>query len=453
MNFSSPKWFLSILREMGLYSRDSEEWAIGCGAIQKLGRFAKRSSEKPVFFVVQALLATNRNKKIHPENINNISYLEYNNILINYLDNKIKFDSFKFDLQLFAAEDEGRTEEGSERRRKEERDKGNVPKSVELPQALILISSVIAIYLLGNFFFTKSFLLFKKYFESISTFQNFTDAEFQVVLRSAINDIAILLFPILGICFLAAVIGNVVQVGFMFAPAAVSINFSKIAPKFGKVLPTKNTIYNLIKSLGKVIVIGWVSFIIISVDFYAVILSGEMGLKSALQLLAVSSVKIFLIVGFILLALSLYDYFYQKEQFEDSIKMTPSEAKQDQKETEGDKTLLNRRRQMVREFIRKGMLQRVPKADVIIVNPTHFSIALSYNPQIHQAPIVTAKGMDELALVIRQIAKKNNVPIIEDRIQARLLYDEVEVDEEIPAKFFRAISIIISKLDKYRRVA
>jgi flagellar biosynthetic protein FlhB len=108
---------------------------------------------------------------------------------------------------------------------------------------------------------------------------------------------------------------------------------------------------------------------------------------------------------------------------------------------------------MVREFIRKGMLQRIPKADVVIVNPTHYSVVLEYKPEIHAAPIVTAKGMDEMALLIRRLAKKNDVPIIEDRITARMLYDEVEVDQEIPARFFRAVSIIISRLDKYRRVA
>jgi flagellar biosynthetic protein FlhB len=382
-----------------------------------------------------------------------MSIFEYSNTLKYILESDINLSDSVFDLQLFAAEDEGRTEEGSDRRRKEERDKGNVPKSIELPQALVLITGVLAIYLLGDFFFKNSFILFKKYFNGIRFRTEFTTEEFSVLLKSAATDISLLLFPILGVTFVAAVIGNIVQVGLLFAPAAVSFNFSKIIPRFGKVLPTKNTIYNLIKSLGKVIIIGWVSYVIISMDFLSVLLTGEMGLKSALKVLAISSVKIFLVVGLILFSLSIYDYFYQKEQFEDSIKMTPSEAKQEMKESEGDKTLLNRRRQMVRDFIRRGMLQRVPKADLVIVNPTHYSIALVYDPNKHLAPIVTAKGVDELALVMRRIAKKNNVPIVEDRVQARLLYDEVEVDEEIPAKFFRAISIIISKLDKYRRVA
>ena len=357
------------------------------------------------------------------------------------------------DLQLFAAEDEGRTEEGSERRRKEEREKGNVPKSQELPAALILIASVLTLFLLGNYFFTKSFAMFKKYLENIHAYSTFGSEELSVLFRSATDDIFTLLFPVLGIAFIFGITGNVVQVGFLFSTRAISVNFSKIVPNFKRVLPTRQTLFNLLKALAKVILVGWVSYIIISYDFLTVLKSGELGIKNALILIGRTSMKIFLIMGMLFLAISILDYYFQKSEFEDSIKMTPSEAKQELKETDGDKAILNRRRNMVREFIRKGMLQRIPKADVIIVNPTHFSVALEYKPEIHSAPIVTAKGMDEMALLIRRLAKKYEIPIIEDRITARMLYDEVEVDEEIPAKFFRAVSIIISRLDKYRRVA
>lgn len=362
-------------------------------------------------------------------------------------------EPFPFDLQLFSAEDEGRTEEGSERRRREERDKGNVPKSTELPAALVLIAAVIGMYLLGNYIFVTSFVLFKKYFAGIGMKDQFNSEEFGVLLKSAATDMMVLLLPILGITFIAAIVGNVIQVGFLFSPNAISFNPGKLIPNFKKVLPTGNTLYNLAKSLGKVVIIGWVSYIIISMDFLKILLSGEIGLVSALKLLAITSVKIFLVIGAILFALSIVDYFYQKKEFEESIKMTPSEAKQEMKETEGDRTMVQRRRQMVRDFIRRGMLQRVPKADVVIVNPTHFSVALAYDPNVNYAPMVIAKGMDELALMIRRLAKNHNIPIIEDRVHARLLYEEVEVDEEIPSKFFRAVSIIIARLDKYRRVA
>jgi flagellar biosynthetic protein FlhB len=362
-------------------------------------------------------------------------------------------EEFLIDLQLFAAEDEGRTEEGSERRRKEERDKGNVPKSSELPASLVLLASILTVYLMGNYFFTKSFSLFRKYIENIHTYESFSSEDLSILFRNAAEDILTLLFPILGVGFIVAIAGNIAQVGFLFSSQAISFNFGKIVPNFKKVLPTRQTLFNLGKALAKLLLIGWVSYIIISYDFIPMLKAGEVGIKGALIMISRSSLKIFLVIGILFFAISILDYYFQKYEFEESIKMTPSEAKQEMKETEGDKSILNRRRNMVREFIRKGMLQRIPKADVVIVNPTHYSVVLEYKPEKHTAPIVTAKGMDEMALLIRRLAKKNDVPIIEDRITARMLYDEVEVDQEIPAKFFRAVSIIISRLDKYRRVA
>ena len=359
---------------------------------------------------------------------------------------------FRIDLQMFAAEDEGRTEEGSERRRREERDKGNVPRSQELPSALVLLTSLASIYLLGGFIFEKCFLLFRRYFENIPRYSQFGNEEMRRLFLSAASDLMTIFIPVVGMGFLVAIAGNIVQVGFLFSPGAASFNFSRIAPNFKRVLPTGQTFFNLAKALAKVILIGWISYIIISMDFYSLLMSGNMGVKAALALVMRSAFKIMLTAGIVFFVISIFDFYYQRFQFEESIKMTPSEAKQELKESEGDRSILNRRRQMVREFIRKGMIQRVPKADVIIVNPTHYSVALIYDPAIHFAPVVTAKGADELALLIRRLARKHNVPIVEDRVQARLLYDEVEVDEPIPAKFFRAISLIIARFDKYRRV-
>jgi flagellar biosynthetic protein FlhB len=357
------------------------------------------------------------------------------------------------DLQLFSAEDEGRTEEGSERRRKEERDKGNVPRSAELPSAMVLLASIVTVFLLGGFIFNRSSLLFLKYFSGIPSYDRFGAEELTNLFRFSFSEIIWMLSPVFLVAFTFAVFGNIIQVGFLFAPKAIGFNFSKIVPNFKRVLPSRQTLFNLAKSLLKVIIIGWISYVVISLDFYKILLSGDIGIKAALSLVLWSGLKISIAVGLLFLVVGIFDFFYQKFEFEESLKMTPSEAKQEMRESEGDKTFLNRRRQMVREFIRKGMLQKIPKADVVVVNPTHYSVAMEYNPSIHAAPIVTAKGMDELALIIRRLAKKHNVPIIEDRVHAKLLYEEVEVDTEIPAKFFRAVSLIIAKLDKYRRVA
>lgn len=359
----------------------------------------------------------------------------------------------RIDLQLFSAEDEGRTEPGSERRRKEEREKGNTPRSQELPGSLVLIIGVIAMYFLGNHFFTNALAILTKYFTNLKQYEQFSAESFARLFRVASGDIFTLIAPMLVVTFTTAIVGNLFQVGLMFNPKAIAFNPSKITPNFKKVLPTRQTIFNLIKSFAKVILIGWVSYIIISMDFLHMLLAGNMGIKGALHLLFSTSFKIFFVIGIILFIIGIIDYFYNKYEFEENLKVSPSEAKREQKESEGDKSMLNRRRNMVREFIRKGMLQKVKTADVVIVNPTHFSVALVYDPMIHDAPVVVAKGMDEFALMIRRVARSNEIPMVEDRLQARMLYDEAEIDMPIPIKFYRAISLIIARLDKFKRVA
>ena len=221
------------------------------------------------------------NFKSSIQNVSSKTIISQINLKPQCLSASVANSNYLIDLQLFAAEDEGRTEEGSDRRRREEQDKGNVPKSTELPAALVLVASILALYLLGNYIFVRSFVLFKKYFQDFAMRTEFNAEEFGILLKSASADIASLLLPILGVTFIAAIVGNVVQVGFMFSPGAVSFNFNKIVPKFGKVLPTKNTMYNLVKSIGKIVIIGWVSYIIISMDFLPILLMGDMGLKGA----------------------------------------------------------------------------------------------------------------------------------------------------------------------------
>ncbi|UPY77526.1 flagellar type III secretion system protein FlhB [Leptospira weilii] len=359
---------------------------------------------------------------------------------------------FKINLQLFAAEDEGRTEPGSERRRREEREKGNVPKSPELPAAVVLLAGVILIYLMGEYFFMRTFYILRKYIHGVGLKTDISSESVTELLKNASADLFTLLWPLLGITLVGAVIGNVAQVGFIFAPRALSFNFSRIRPNFKKVLPTRQTLFNLGKSLAKVGLIAWVSYIIISKDFFPILISGEMGLEQAVALVMSSSFKIFLVVGIILLAISVVDYLYQRYEYEESLKMTPSEAKREAKESDGDRSLQARRRQLARDMMNKRkMLAKVPEADVVITNPTHFAVALEYKPGIHKAPIVIAKGVDDFALLIIRIARENGVPTVEDRIQARGLYEEVELGAEVPQQFYRAIATILSRLESFRK--
>lgn len=359
-----------------------------------------------------------------------------------------------FELQRFAAEDEGRTEAPSERRRREERDKGNVAKSPELPASIVLLAGVGILYLLGDFFFKHSFLLFRKYLMGLSKVRGFGQESLQVLLKDFATDILYILFPLLGITVVAAILGNLVQVGFLFSPRALNPNFGRIRPNFKRVLPTRQTLFNLAKSIAKVALIGWVSYIIISQDFSKVLLAGDMGLKQAMSLIATTAFKVFIVVSILLLAIGIADYFYQRFEYEESLKMTKQEAKQETKEQEGDPTLQSRRRQLGRDIInQRQMLSNVPEADVVITNPTHYAVALRFDNQIHEAPEVIAKGVDEFALLIIRIAKENGIPTVENRVQARMLYEEVEIGDQIPAKFYQAVSQILSRLDSFRRKA
>ncbi|EIE00096.1 EscU/YscU/HrcU family type III secretion system export apparatus switch protein [Leptospira licerasiae] len=359
---------------------------------------------------------------------------------------------FRIDLQLFAAEDEGRTQPASERRRREEREKGNVPKSPEVASAVVLLAGIVLMYLMGEYFFMRSYYLLRKYFFGIRSANVVSSETVGELLNNALADITQLLLPLMGITVVAAIIGNVVQTGFLFAPRALAFNFGRIRPNFKKVLPNRQTLFGLAKSLVKVAVIAWVSYFVIEKDFFKILMLGNMGLEESVALITYTAFKIFIVVGILLLAISIGDYFFQKYEYEEALKMTPSESKREMKEQDGDPSLQARRRQMARDQIKKSkMLAEVPKADVVITNPTHFAVALEYKPNKHRAPVVIAKGVDDFALRIIRVAKANDIATVEDRPMARTLYDEVEIGQEVPAKFYTALSVIFTKLESFRR--
>lgn len=360
--------------------------------------------------------------------------------------------SRSFDLQLFAAEDEGRTEPASERKRQEEREKGNVPKSQEMSSAVVLIAASVLIYIMGEYFIKKSAGILRKYFHFARDPGDFHAEAFANLIKDASWDLFTLLAPLLAVTFIFGIAGNIFQVGLMFAPRAMEFRFERLKPNFKRVLPTRQTLFNLAKSLTKVALIGWVSYIIIAHDFLRLLLLGDMGLLQALSMIGYSGFKIFTIIGIILFMISIADFYYQKYEFEENLKQTPSEAKREMKEQSGDGALIARRRQIMRDMVNSNMLQNVPKADVVITNPVHFAVALSFQTGTDAAPRVVAKGEDQMALTIKDIARKNNIPMVEDRLLAQQLYKIVDINQEIPQNLYHAVSIVFRSLNKYREL-
>ena len=360
------------------------------------------------------------------------------------------------DLQRFAAEDEGRTEEPSEKKIREAREKGQVAKTQELPQALVVILSFGVIFMLGSWIL-GSIMAFMRYY--LSSFSHMSITE-----KSLIHDLVFLtwetgklLLPVFGIACVAAILGNVAQVGWQVSTHPLKLDWTKIkfdpATMMQKIFFSRQVFMNLAKSLVKVGTIGFVAYLIISGDIDKIMALPDMSTVKAFHTVMMISLKIIMWSSVLLLVLAIPDYFFQKSEFMESLKMSKQEMKEELKETMGDPHMRARLREMQRDIAMKNMIREVPRADVVITNPTHFAVALKYDRDVMEAPTVMAKGVDSIALRIREIARENDVPMIENRPLAQQLYRDVEVGSTIPGELYYAVSLIYAELYKKKQVS
>lgn len=363
--------------------------------------------------------------------------------------------SIPLDLQRFAAEDEGRTEEPTERRKREERERGNVPKSQDLPGALVLLGAAVVIFIFASFMTNRIFNVFHFYFERIATIgSTFGEEEVRLLLRDFFYHTGMIIFPVLLAALLFGVVGNVVQVGFLFTMRPLQFQMERIIPDMTRVLPVRRNFVNLLKVLVQIVVLGFIAYLIISEDLIPMLRSTGMELRGAVSLFGAVAFKLLIASGLFLLVAAIPDYFYQRFEYMENLKMSMSDVKRELKEDVGDPMLRQRQRERAMQMRQnRRMLDEVPKADVVITNPTHFAVALRYDPAAASAPVVVAKGQDSIALMIRRIAKENRVHIEENPPLARALYDQVEVGGEIPENFYRSIVLIFQKLERFRRAA
>jgi flagellar biosynthetic protein FlhB len=218
-----------------------------------------------------------------------------------------------------------------------------------------------------------------------------------------------------------------------------------------KIFFSKQVAMNLFKSVFKVTVIGLISYLIIMDDFDKIMALPDVSIAMALKTVLISGLKIIIWSSVLLLVLSIPDYIFQKKEFIESLKMTKQEVKEELKETMGDPYLRARLREMQRELVLKNMIREVPKADVVVTNPTHFAVALKYERATMEAPTVIAKGIDSMALRIRQVARENHITMIENRHLAREMYNRLNVGDIIPEDLFYAVSLVYAELYKKNR--
>lgn len=343
-----------------------------------------------------------------------------------------------------------RTEKATPRRRQKAREEGKVAKSAELNGAAIIMVGFTAIFLLGPYLAEHMQDLMRSIMANAPTIAT-NDPSFY----HTFTDYAMKFFTVVGPVFLVMVLVglgvNIAQVGFKISSKALEPKMDKLNLAQGlKRLVSARSLFNGARDIVKLLVIGLVAFFVIRDEFDSFFLLPDMSVGQLATTMGRLALIVALKVGSVILVIAALDYAYQKYEFEKSIKMSKQEIKEEYKDTEGSPQIKSRIRQLQREMSRKRMMADVPTADVVVTNPTHLAVALKYDPDVSDAPIIVAKGARLIAQKIKEIAREHGIPVIEDKPLARALYKMCDIGDFIPAKLFRAVAELLAHVYKVK---
>ncbi len=347
-------------------------------------------------------------------------------------------------LQWFAAEDEGRTEDPTEQKIRKAREEGKVAKSQDVSSTIVLLGGIAVLALMGRSIFTTLQDMMKFYLSLVS------EAPVQgsgILARAFFEYFTRIMLPIAAVVFVAAFVGNVVQVGFLFTTKPLKPDFKRIAPNFAKYfkrsLFSSEALFNLGKSIVKVVIVVGISFLNVQARIQEILALVRRPFMEGFFLISDLAFAIIVQASIVMLIFSLLDYWFQRRQHRDSLKMTKQEVKEERKNYEGDPQIKARLRQRMREILQANMMRKVPEADVVVTNPTHFAVALEYRRSSMDAPTVTAKGQDHVAQRIKAIAAEHEVPVMENKPLARALYADCEIGDQIPVEHYQAVAELL----------
>ncbi|MCR5651913.1 MAG: flagellar biosynthesis protein FlhB [Lachnospiraceae bacterium] len=364
----------------------------------------------------------------------------------------------RYDLQFFAKEGPGgeKTEAPTSKKLRDARKEGQVARSQELGNAVGLIMVFLIIRIFGQFM-GKNFLeIFNYIYAIIPDYIRLPDGmiqrkDFTSLINTVMIKMLIILLPVFATGVVVGVIVNVIQV--KWAPTAKPLmpKLSKLNPVNGmKKLFSKEKIFELLKSILKVGVITYVVYNYMKDRIGALLLMYDLSVKSAIAFTCQTVIDVGLRISIFYLIVGIADYLYQRHKFMEDMKMTKQEVKDEYKDAEGDPQIKGKIRQRMMEASRRRMMQAVPEADVVITNPTHFAVALKYDSQVADAPIVVAKGQDFLAQRIRNAAKDAGVDVIENKPLARMLYHNVDVGAMIPPELYQSVAEVLAMVYRMR---
>ena len=337
-----------------------------------------------------------------------------------------------------------KTEKATPKKLREVRKKGQVAQSKEVTTVLVLFSSLCVLFFSASWILLNLTRFMGGFLKKIGTL-NYRQCVSLPLLIEAFQSVLIILMPIMIVVMIAGVAGNLLQFGFMYSSEPLIPKLSKLDPIKGmKKLFSLKSLVELVKMVFKVFLVGYIAFLVIKSELDIVPSLVEMDLRDVISFIASMSFNIWLYACLALLLLALMDYLYQRWQFEKDNKMSKQEVKDESKRSEGDPSVKARIRNIQREMSQRRMMDKIPEADVIITNPTSLAVALQFDSKKMIAPCVLAKGSDFIAEKIKTIARENEIPIVEDKPLAQVLYKVVEIGEFIPENLYRAVAEVLA---------
>lgn len=350
--------------------------------------------------------------------------------------------------------DPSRTELATSKQRDKARNKGNVPRSQELSKVTVLLGGFLTLFFLIHMMTEQMHGLFAWSFgENLST--EFTPETIHHLFQIVFGKLALMLLPVMIACALVAFLTVRLQVGHLWTLKIFELsNFAKklnIVSGLKRLFVSTQTVVRLLRSLLQAIAVGFAPYLVLKQEApnFIPLFYQDAGTVAAYMLLTGAKMVVYALVPMLIIGIA--DLIYTRWDYEENLKMTKDEVKDERKQAEGDPMIKNKQRQKMLSVMQKRMLESVPKADVVITNPTHLAIALRYNPLEAPSPKVLAKGADFMAEKIKDLAREHNIPLREDKPLAQALYKSVDVGQMIPEELFQAVASVLAQLPKFKR--
>lgn len=350
----------------------------------------------------------------------------------------------EIDLQLFA--DSEKTEKPTSRKRRQAREEGQIFQSKEINTVVILFSCFLGLKIFGEYMNAQLKLFMIDIFNEINNPEVFINPNNLMTNFLKITTFfAIVSLPILGIAFISALIVNYFQVGFLFTTKTLKIKLSRLNPVEGfKKMFSKRALIELVKSILKVVLVGYFAITYVNSQMTRVIKYSNLEIVDLFTNFTSLIYGIILRILGVLLGLSFLDYFFQWREHEKNLMMSKQEVKEEYKQTEGDPFIKGKIKEKQRRLALSRMMQDIPKADVIITNPTHYAVAIKYEKDKFEAPYIVGKGVDLIAQNIKKVGEEYEIPIVENKPLARALYDTIEIGHMITEELYEAVAEVLA---------